>query len=458
MFRRSLLLMIALLFVLPLSAEDSFMDSGSSAYIIQIRENLIEDLKGDFSATFQSTPVKDVFRIFAVQSGLNIMVSPNIKDTITANFNKVSIKDALLAILSANNLYYIVQGNIVKIMTVREYRNELFRKNVITKSYDASIIDVNNLGTVLKPILSPGVGTFSVDKQSSKIIILDVADNFDRLDKLFNELSSLPKMVEIETKILEIELNDGNETGIDWSALNIGQAVDVNFKFSPSGGVADEMLKVSGKANLDGINLETLFSVISKKYKTKLVSQPKVLAVNREEATIHIGSKVPFIKSVINNPTTAQSTSQVEFIDVGIKLVVTPMVTPEDDIRLSIQAESSSYQFVAITSTENAPKIITTEIKCDSVTKNNQTIIIGGLIKSESTMDKKGVPFLKDIPFLDLFFGHNKDTFDRSEMVIFLTPRVIRDGKSNISLKNNSEEILKEALGAADTTNQVTNK
>jgi type II secretory pathway component GspD/PulD (secretin) len=434
------------------SQDASFGDSGGM--IIQVKENLIENLSGDFSATFQGTPVKDVFRIFALQSGLNIMVSPNIKDNITANFTKVSIKDAFLAILSANNLYYLVQGNIVKILTPREYRNELLRQYVVSKTYDASIMDIKNLATVLKPLLSPGVGNFSIDSQSSKVIVTDIKDNFDRIDKLLSDISSLPKVVEIETRIVQIDLENNNEMGVNWSALNLGGAVDLKFIFAPSGGVATEALNIVGKQTFNNVGVDALISAIATRYKTKLLSQPRVLAVNRQEANIHIGSKVPYIKSILNNSLTGQQTSQVEFVDVGIKLIVTPMITPEDDVKIAIKAEMSSYQFVAITSTENAPKIITTELSCDSIAKDGQTIIIGGLIKNEKTTQKKAVPFLGEIPVLDLIFSHNIDTYVRSELVIFITPRVIKTGKSNVSLQTTSKEAIEE--GGA--TNQLIEK
>ncbi len=434
-------------FINNVFSQEAFHEGESTGFVIQIKENLIENLNGEFSATFQGTPVKDVFRIFAMQSGLNIMVSPVISANITANFNKVGIKDAFLAILSANNLYYLVQGSIVKILTAREYRNELLRQYIITKTYDASIIDIKNLVAVLKPMLSPGVGNFSIDSQSSKIIVTDIKDNFERLDKLFEEISTLPKLVEIETKILEIDLEDGNEIGINWSALNIGNAVDLKFIFpSASGITSDEKVSISGKQTFGAINVDALIEAIAKKNKTHLLSQPRILAINREEATIHIGSRVPYVKSVINNTTTAQQTSQIEFIDVGIKIIVTPLITPDEEVKMNIKAEMSSYTIDYVTSTEKAPFITTTEISCEPIAKTEQTIIIGGLIKGENTKQKKMVPFLGDIPLLGGLFTHTVDTITRSEMVIFITPKVLKEGRSNISFKSAaSGEILMDA-------------
>jgi len=410
--------------------------------IIQIKEDLIENLSGDFTATFQNTPVKDVFRIFALQSGLNIMVSPNLKGSVTANFTKVSIKDAFLAILSANNIYYLVQGNIVKILTAQEYKNELLRSYVTTKMYDASIIDVKNLPTVIRPMLSPGIGTFSIDNQSSKIIITDIKDNFERLDKLFKELASLPKLVEIETKIVKIDFSDEKQIGVNWSAMNIKGIGNISFTSITSNGV----FNISGHYVDPDVTVDALISTVGRNNKTRTVSQPRVLAVNRQEANIHIGGKTPYIKSMIRSQTTSDVTSQVDFIDTGIKLTVTPMITPEDEVKMDIRGEVSSYKLVDITSTEKAPEITTTEFTCSPVVKDNQPIIIGGLITRNVTKQRIGIPLLMDIPILNFLFSYIVDRVENSELVIFIIPRVIKGGRSNISILTTSEDMIKETF------------
>ncbi len=453
MFYKNTIIILTFIFILNsfCSAQEAFHES-EGGLIIQIKDNLIENLSGDFSATFQATPVKDVFRIFAMQSGLNIMVSPNINASVTANFNKVGIKDAFLAILTANNLYYLVQGSIVKILTSREYKYELLRQYVITKTYDASIIDIKNLAAVLKPMLSPDIGTFTIDAQSSKIIVMDIKDNFERLDNLFKEISSLPKSVEIEAKVIEIALGKGTEMGINWSAVNIGNAINVNVNLPPQNASnlivalgGGEMVTIGGGQIFNNISANAIIAAISTKNKTTLLSQPKILAINRQEATIHIGENVPYIKSVINSTTAQQTTSQVDFIPVGIRIIVTPMITTEDEVKMDIKAEFSSQELQDIGNGEKAPLITTTEITCEPIVRDEQTVIIGGLIESSKTTSRKGIPLLMDIPFLGYLFSHNSDVINRTERAIFLTPHILKDGKSNIGFKNNSIDMLKEA-------------
>ncbi len=442
--------------LISLALTSSLSGQSAEGPVIQIKGNMIENLSGSFSGTFQGAPVAEVFRTLSSQTGLNIMVSPRVNQTVTAKFKDVLIKDAFLAILSANDLYYVEQGNIVKIMTLPEYRTELQRNHLQTKTYDASIIDIKNLPGMLQPILTPGVGSFAVDSQSSKIVVTDVKDNMPRVDALFRDIASLPPMVEIETKILEVTLEDGNSFGINWEALNLGNAVNISMSMVPSGGLAEAALNIRG-SYLDpgsGISVEGLISALSKKYQTKLVSQPRVLAMNRETAKILIGSKVPYIKSIIENAVTSQQTSQIDFIDTGVKMEVQPLITPDGEVKLNIKSSISSYKFISITTKENAPEITTTEVNCDTVAVNNRSILIGGLIRSTVTKDVKAIPILGHIPLLGFLFSYNSETVKREEIVIILSPRVVRGGQSNIPIRASTSELMRET---GTTTNEYRN-
>jgi type II secretory pathway component GspD/PulD (secretin) len=422
---------------------------GAGTSIIQIKGKLIEQLKGEFSGTFQGMPLKDVVANFSMQSGLNFIVSPNVNAQVTASFKNASLKDAFLSVLSTHGIYYLEQGNIVKILSLAEYKSELQKSFLITKTYDASIIDLKNFVSVIKPLLTPGVGSVTIDAQSSKIIIVDVPDNFGRIDQLFTVVSSLPKMVIIETKMVQVDLEDKDEVGIRWEALNLGDAVNLSFLFAPQTGVGQSGEKFNASASKtfsdSHIGVDALISALAHNYHLKLISQPQVLAINRGSAMIHIGSKVPYIKSIVKNQTSLDLTSQVEFLDVGIMLKVEPTITPAGEVKLTLVGEMSSYQTIAITATENAPKKITTEFSCDAIAKDGQTIIIGGLIRTEVTSDVNAVPILGEIPILRYLFSHSVETVTRSELVIFLTPHIVDINMNKTGLNKVSPDVLKEA-------------
>ncbi|NPV00170.1 MAG: hypothetical protein HPY53_02195 [Brevinematales bacterium] len=427
---------------------DSSGGGGASTSIIQIKGKLIEQLQGQFSGTFQGMPLKDVIANFSMQSGLNFIVSPNVNAQVTASFKNVSLKDAFLSVLSTHGVYYLEQGSIIKILSLAEYKSELQKSYLITKTYDASIIDLKNFVSVIKPLLTPGVGSVAIDVQSSKIIIVDVPDNFARIDQLFDVVSTLPKMVIIETKMVQVNLEEKDEVGIRWEALNLGDAVNLSFLFAPETGIGSGEsfnASVSKTFSDSHIGVDALISALAHNYNLKVISQPQVLAINRGSAMIHIGSKVPYIKSMVKNPTSLDQTSQVEFLDVGIMLKVEPTITPEGEVKLTLVGEMSSYQTIAITSTENAPKKITTEFSCDAIAKDGQTIIIGGLISTEKTSDVNAVPILGEIPILRYLFSHSVESVTRQELVIFLTPHIVDISKNKTGIDKISIEVLKEA-------------
>lgn len=447
-FKAFIMAVLILLSYSAVPAQDVMSAPAGDGVIIQIKGVMIENLRGTFNATFQNTPVGDIVRIFAAQTGLNMLVSPKVNATVTANFKDAPIRSAFLAILSANNLYYLEQEGIIKVLTQPEYKNELLRGFVESRSYDASIIDIKNLAIILKPILSPGVGNFVIDAQSSKVIVTDVKDNFERIEKLFADLASLPKMVEIETRIVQVNLDNSSQFGINWKFLNVFNTLDVGFVTTASN--LGQGLTVRGFVSNQSVNGEALINILATKYNASLLSKPRILVLNRNQAIIHIGSKEPYVKSVIQTGSTGQTTSQVDFIDVGIKLDVTPVISRGNEVKIDIKAELSSSEIITIGNNEKAPRINTTEAQCSAIVRDGDTVIIGGLFKQQKSKNKTGIPILMDIPFLDYFFSYTEDVVTKSEIVIFMTPRVLENGAGNVNYGGGTPE----ALEAAGFTNR----
>jgi type II secretory pathway component GspD/PulD (secretin) len=427
--------------------------SGGDAAIIQVKGPLVDAMKGSFTATFQSTPVADIMRIFSAQTGMNMMVSPKITGNVTATFKDAPIRVAFMSILGANNLYFVEDEGIVKILTLPEYKNELVRSFLETRSYDASVIDLKNLPIILKPMITPGVGNFLIDIQSSKVIVTDVKDNFERLDHFFAEISSLPKMVEIDASIVEVSLSDDDEFGIDWNAFNlfnvpINASVNLSPTTSVSGGVSFSIAK-----NLGNVSVSNILTMVSAHNKINNIDRPKVLAMNRQTATMLIGKRTPYVKSVQAATTTTPEISSIDFIDSGIKLDITPMVSMDGKVRLDVKASSSTYDMLTVAGNQT-PELNTTEISCNVACQNNDTVIMGGLIRKDVSKNRTGIPILMDIPVLEYFFSSVGNVVTRTEMVIFLTPHVIESGGNNLGAEKYSKTLW-ETIGL---TNMISNR
>ncbi|MCX7883268.1 MAG: hypothetical protein N2314_08615 [Brevinematales bacterium] len=387
----------------------------------QIDVPLIEEQKGSFSATFNNTPPREVFQLFGMQMGINFVISPKISEPITIAFKNVEIKDAFKTVMKMYRLYYLSEGKIVKILSQEEYRSELLNHYVETRVYDASILDLKNLPTLIKPLLTPGIGTMSVDQTSSKLVIRDTRANLERVEKVYYQLCALPKMVEIETRILEVRLDDEWSAGVNWSALFSDGRWQLDILPLEQAGNTS-VLRIKGNESKDNTTASLGIAATLDKNHIKVISQPKVLSVNRGESTILIGSRLPYLSGTNN--------LSLEFLDAGIKLTVKPMITPSNQVRMNLYVELSSAEWVTILPGYQAPKVQTTSLRCDVLASPGDIIVIGGLVKTEKTKRKIGIPILGDIPLLGLLFSYQKEETIRSEMALLLVPKIVQPSPS----------------------------
>ncbi len=419
---------------------------GGTGSLIQVNGKIIGNITGNFDGQFNSMNVGDVFKLIAQQKNLNILVSPKVNATLTANFKNVSIKDAFLAILSANNLFYLEQGEIIKILTMPEYKQELLKSHLETRSYDTSVIDLKNLVTIVKPFLTPGIGSVNVDQQSSKILITDIKDNFDRIENLIKEISALPKMIEIQAKIIEVDLNDDTALGVNWNALQIGNAVNIKMNPTPADGVVNESLNVNATHTFapSAASLDLMISLMQSEMDARVISQPTVMAMNRQEAKILIGGKVPYISKTSTTTTASVTDSAIEFAEVGLKILITPMVTPDGKIKMKIFVSQSTSTLINVSTDRTAPDISTSEVECEAVSSDGTPIVIGGLIKTTKTKNQQSIPILGKIPVLKYLFSYTSDAVKREELVIILTPTIVKTGESNLRPEEHTSAVQEE--------------
>lgn len=412
-------------------------ESSSAEQWFQLEIPIIEEQKGNFSASFNNTHPREVFQLFGIQMGINFVVSPRVSEPITLSFKNVDIKDAFKTVVKMYKLYYLAEGRVIKILSQEEYRSELLNHYVETRVYDASILDLKNLPTIIKPLLTPGIGFMSVDQTTSKLIIRDIKANLERIEKVYHQLCTLPKMVEIETRILEVRLDDSWSAGVNWAALfSEGKwQLDILPLENTS---ATSVLRIKGSEEQNGTKITTTINTTMDKNHIKVLSQPKVLAVNRGESTILIGNRLPYLSGT--------NTLSLEFLDAGIKLTVKPMITPSNQVRMNLYVELSSAEWTSILPSYQAPKIQTTSLRCDVVANPGDIIVIGGLVKTEKIKRKIGVPILGDIPLLGLLFSYQKEETIRSEMALLLIPKIVQPThEANLSslLQKTTQELTK---------------
>ncbi|MFH0753592.1 MAG: secretin N-terminal domain-containing protein [Candidatus Omnitrophota bacterium] len=284
------------------------------------------------------------------------------------------------------------------------------------------------------------VGSISADERSNQLVVRVFPGRKDEVEKIIRHLDEPTKEVLIEARILQVIFKPNFDTGIDWGVLANSDKPDKSLKFTnmylnESGlSSSDNLTNTFGKIAVGNINVDN-FSVSLRSLEqvsdTKLLSNPKIMAVNNEESRIHIGDTVPYIISTVSGTGDNAITSEdVRFIDVGLKLNVTPIINDDGMITMRLRPEISSVVGRLESTKGGIPEVNKTEVETTLLVEDGTTIIMAGLRKDDKVHTKKGFPILMDIPFIEKAFSRVADSISSSEIVIFITPHILT-GKEN---------------------------
>lgn len=272
--------------------------------------------------------------------------------------------------------------------------------------------------------ITKDIGSIKVDKRNSQVIIRDIPQQVTKIREIITAMDEPTREVLIETKVVQVALSDQFKLGIDWEYL-AKKAANLNIKAN-FGALAntDPVGRVSvGVLNAD--DYHAILDALKTTGETKLLSAPRITAINNEEAKILVGSNVPYTTEETiypqggGNPVT---TKKVTYIDVGIKLYVTPKISRNGFVTMKIKPEASSVtRYVD----NNIPVVETSNVESTVMVKDGSTVVIAGLVKEEKVNEIARIPYLGRIPVLGYLFKKTAKKTINSELVIFLTPRII---------------------------------
>lgn len=296
-----------------------------------------------------------------------------------------------------------------------------------TQVFELNYVKAVEIAEKLNPVITPKVGSVHFDKQSNKIYVTDISNKLAEIERIIRAFDVKEKEVIIEAKIVQVILNDKSRMGIDWQAVAAGYH-DLTFvsNFNVLG-ASDKKGRVSiGKIERD--NYQGMFEALAEFGTTNNLSNPHIMVVNNQEAKILVGSSEPYVTTTTTTPASGPNTTaeSINFIDVGVKLYVTPTIHTDDHVTMKIKPEVSSVTRTITTGNNNTiPIVEKSEAETTVNVKNGVTIVIGGLIKDEKINADKKVPILGDIPFLGHLFKSQSKSLSKTELVIFLTPRIV---------------------------------
>ncbi|MFN9202765.1 MAG: secretin N-terminal domain-containing protein [Gemmatimonas sp.] len=269
-----------------------------------------------------------------------------------------------------------------------------------------------------------GRTTVVANAPTNSLVIRTAPPNYPMLRETIDALDTRPAQVLFEVTIAEIALGRGFEFGIDWAAVNRGGDVRAQFGNPeiPDTGSTSALLRL---VRLDGTGVRALLRTIASTSEVQVLSTPEIIAANNREASILVGSKVPFISSTrLGNDVSIDRA--VQYQDVGTKLSIIPTINDDGYISVQLLQEVSSLTPQTVAAALSAPVISTREAATRAVLRDGQTVVIAGLIGDSRTVQDQGLPLLKDIPWLGALFKRQSTTRQRTELAIFVTPYVIR--------------------------------
>ena len=393
---------------------------------------------------FQGADLRAVLRTFAeIAEGLNIVIDPSIQGTVDVSLRDVPWDQALDIILRANKLGYSVEGNIVRIvpLNVLAQENEERRKlaeaealacelRVLTRA--VSYARAQDLVNVITNSALSARGDVQVDNRTNTLIIRDLADRLTAADELISRLDRPQPQVEIEGRIVQLDRNKARDLGIDW---NFGGRVDpaigtsTNLAFPNRGdltagtGAVDfaspsHVGIVLGSVN-GAVNLAVRLRALESEGSVKVLSTPRITTQNNIPAEITQGAQIP-IQVVSNNTVT------VTFKDAALTLQVTPQITAANTVIMQILLENATPDYSETSPAQPIPSINTQRARTSVLMADGETTVIGGIFTKLESQASVRTPFLHRVPLLGWLFKSDTRNQDDSELLIFITPRIVK--------------------------------
>jgi len=385
------------------------------------------------SLQFRDAPTKMVFEALARQTGLNFIFDKDVKSEgkTTIFVNQVPVEQAIDLILAQNQLgRQVLSENIALIYPntaakQKEYRDEIVHTFYLT---NAAPKDAESL---LKTVL--GTKTLFVDEHSSTLVMRDTPEHVRMAEKLVASLDVPEPEVIMEVEVLEITHSLLEQLGINYPS-------NVSFSLtkppnSEGAGTTGLVLGDIAKQNKNTISVSSLgvsVDLLKQVGVTNVLSSPRIRARNREKAKILVGNRLPVVTSGTSATVGgAFSTSNVQYIDAGLTLEVQPTIHNDGNVAIKISLEVSSIIKQISVPIGNGGTTLAYEIGTRNAStllelKDGETQVLAGLIQDTDQRNSSHIPGLGDLPILGRLFGSNGTTRDKNEIVLSITPRLIR--------------------------------
>ncbi len=415
------------------------------------------------SVNLKDVDLQDFFRLIHEISGLNVVLDPNVKGTLTIVLDDVPWDQALDIVLKNNGLSRQLEGNVLRIATVETLRREAdahraqreaeaLAVDKITFTRFLSYAHAKDLVVTIKKFISQR-GDVIADERTNAIIVTDVPSVMPAIDRLLTQLDQKTQQVEIEARVVsatrsfardigtQLGFGFGNAgTGIG-GASAVGSTPNSTFGIVPlypivgtspptsTSGVQIPLFSNLGSTSpTSGINLTTasahvridaVLTMAESRGLVKILSRPRVVTQNNIQALVRQGIRVPIVtQAQLGGPPT------VTYVDAFLRLTVIPQITSEGTIFLNVDVENTVPDFGE--SVQGNPTLITQQATTQVLVTDGGTVVIGGVIQTNNSVNIDQVPLLGSIPWLGNLFKHTTVSTSNQELIFFITPRIIQ--------------------------------
>ena len=442
----------------------------------EAREKVWEGEK--LSLNFQDIEVRSVLQLIADFTGLNVVVSDSVQGNLTLRLKNVPWDQALDIILKTKGLAMRQNGNVLLIAPAEEIaarekqeledqqsiekllplRTELIQINyakaediagllIASKAFEGA--EGSEGDNALATVLSPR-GSVMIDQRTNTLLVRDTEPSLVAVRRLISKLDIPVRQVLIESRVVIASDDFSKELGVRFGINDQGDpSSDSSRRRYVSGSLNGTTQQINGddlelvdRLNVDlpvnnpagsfglalaklplGMLLELELSAAQAESKAEVVSSPRVITSNQKLAVIRQGVEIPYLEA------TSSGATNVSFKEAVLKLEVTPSITPDDRVNmdLAVHKDNVGELFAGI------PSIDTRSVETLVLVDNGQTVVLGGIYETETSRDVRRVPFFSDIPLLGSLFRNTTQTSDKSELLIFVTPKIISE---NLRLVN----------------------
>ncbi len=419
------------------------------------------------SVNLKDVDLKDFFRLIHEISGLNVVLDPNVKGTLTIVLDDVPWDQALDIVLKNNDLARQLEGNVLRIATVDTMRKEAEARRAeieaealavdkLTVTRYLSYAQAKDLVPTLKQFISQR-GSVIADSRTNALIIQDIPGVIPEIDRLIKNLDRKTQQVEIEARVVAATRSFARDIGTQLgfglgkagptSNTSIGGAsavgtsplstygINPTYPFvgtaAPTASTGVQIPLFSNLASTNPtsgfsfltagstIRIDAVLTMAESRGLLKILSRPRIVTQNNIQGIVRQGVRVPIVtQAQLGGPPT------VTYVDAFLRLTVTPQITSENTIFLNVDVENTTPDFGQ--EVQGNPTLITQQATTQVLVTDGGTVVIGGVIQSQNSINIDQVPLLGNIPFLGNLFKHRQVSTSTQELIFFLTPRIIQ--------------------------------